>query len=157
MKKNLVFVGIACLVMLAFSFTVMAEDKAKKDEASEDDPYAEENAGDQIVGVEEVTLDQEIIRSRINQNIRGIITCYENALMTNQTLAGRVVVNFNIQVNGTVNDAKVVKNYKGRKTTLTDKKVQKCILERVNKITFPKREKGQPIEINYPFNFTPKG
>jgi len=137
----------------------MEKDKAPepaKEEAKEGDDnyYNEEQAGGVHYEDEEEsdTLDKELIQKTIGGGLNGIRYCYEKELTTNQSLKGRLFVNFQIQLDGKVSDLKVV----DKQTTLKSKKVTQCVLDIVKNFKFAARKKGEPIEINYPFNFQPK-
>ncbi len=137
------------LVMFGLS-AAMAEDTKKK---TEDESYQEEE--DKQAGVhfeeENQVLDKATIQKVIKKRQSGILNCYNTQLQTNHSLAGKVVINFTIQLDGTIQGGKAVK----KATTMKDKKVVKCIEKIVKNLHFPSRKKGEPIEINYPWVFQP--
>ena len=145
--------------ILAFGVFANAQDKpSKKDkDAPTENNDAYEDEGRQIgMDYEEdegsAVLDREDILKVINRKKTSIRGCYEKILQTNQSLKGKLMVNFTIQLNGSVKDASIVKG----KSSMKDKKVTKCVMGIVKNMIFPKRKKGEPMEINFPFNFQPK-
>ncbi|RJO65786.1 MAG: hypothetical protein C4523_15450 [Myxococcales bacterium] len=175
MKSFGSLVLVACLLLIAVPFAQAqmktpnplergggekaAEPAEPKDEAKEagqgeatDDYYEEEQAGGIHYEEEAQVLDKETIKDVIDKRQTGILYCYEKELQTNQKLKGRMLVNFTIQLDGAVAEVKLVAD----KTEIKDKKVTDCVLDIVKSFRFPARKAGEPIEINYPFNFQPK-
>jgi len=125
------------------------------DEAAEEEGYSDEG---RTVGMDykeeegAAVLDREEILKVINMKTTSIRSCYETVLQTNQSLQGKLMVNFFIQLDGSVTDAKIVED----KSTMKEKKVNECVMEIVKNMRFAQRKKGEPMEINFPFNFQPK-
>src|SRR5690606_7229940 len=79
--------------------------------------------------------------------------CYEKYQHENPELQGDVVISFRITSRGRVIDAQV--NPEG--TTLTDENVGSCAANEMKKLTFPEVASNLDTEVNYPFNFKPRG
>lgn len=155
MKSLKGIIGLLALVALLTTFVslAMAEDKkgSKNTKEEEGDYYEEEQAGGINYEDVEVKLDQQDILRVIKKKYASIRSCYETVLQTNQKLKGRLVVHFNIELNGKVSGVNATKD-----STMKEKKVVQCVLDHVKSLIFPERKKGEPIEVNFPFNFQPK-
>jgi hypothetical protein len=79
--------------------------------------------------------------------------CYEKYQHEKPELQGDLVISFRITSRGRVIDAQV--NPEG--TTLTDENVGSCAANEMKKLTFPEVASGRDTEVNYPFNFKPRG
>lgn len=76
----------------------------------------------------------------------GIKFCYEKELQRNPSLAGKVVLNWMINIQGKVSRAYVVSS------TLKSPKVENCLLRQVRRWRFTKPDGGQ-CSVNFPFVF----
>lgn len=94
------------------------------------------------------SMSREIIQRVIRRHLTQIRYCYEQQLVADPTLTGRVDVSFTIGTNGAVADAEV------RSTTLGNAAVETCILEAVRRFQFPSPE-GGVVRVNYPFVLRP--
>lgn len=103
-------------------------------------------------GSQEATgkLEAAAIKAVMNKNASGFKYCYERSLAKNPSLQGKVTISFTIGTKGTVTRAEV----KG--TSLDDAEVEKCILNRMKKLRFPK-PKGGAVKVSYPLIFKPSG
>ncbi len=150
----LAFVMVCAVALFAVSAgESVAQPAAPSDDAGvSDDPYDEKEGG---IDYEEEEKPIELTKGEILKVINGrngIKACYEKELQTDHSLKGRVVVNFTIEVNGTVTGAKAVR----RATKMKNKKVVDCVVEQVALLRFPERVKGPRQEINFPFKFEPE-
>ena len=105
---------------------------------------------------EKVSSDQAVIMGALNRctidsyvrkSVDEIKKCYEDELVKDPKIAGRVVINFIIQATGNVVKSKV------QRTTMNNPKVEQCAAEVVKKIKFPKPKGGGIVIVNYPFLF----
>jgi len=96
-------------------------------------------------------IDKGIIRGVIQRHINEVKWCYEEALVFQPSLAGRVMVQFTIAASGQV-IASVVQH-----STLGHAGVEKCTVEAVRRWQFPKPIGGGIVIVSYPFAFTPSG
>lgn len=88
-------------------------------------------------------LSREVIRRVVTQHRGRIRSCYEAALRTHPSLAGRVTVRFQIAETGSVTSADVVDNTTG------DSNVASCIAAVARRISFPAGD--APTTVSYPF------
>ena len=107
------------------------------------------NAPDVVEGKAEVkgSLDKDIIRRVIRRAMPGIKFCYEQALLTAPTLAGKIKVFFVIAANGAVSSASTTKGI--------DKEVDACVARKISQLSFPAPQGGGIVEVTYPFTFSP--
>lgn len=92
-------------------------------------------------------LDKEIIAALIRKNIGHILYCYERSLSANPNLFGKVSVRFTIGGSGKVESQKI------GETTLRDKRVESCMLEKISNWKFPEPKGGVQVVVTYPFLF----
>jgi len=91
-------------------------------------------------------LDSTVISKILSENIGGIRFCYEKAAKARPGLSGKVIVEFVIAEDGTVESAEAIKVTKGMR------RVKSCILERVYRLRFPPPQGGK-VTVSYPFVF----
>lgn len=94
-------------------------------------------------------VDPELIRKVIRSHLSQVRYCYERALQTAPSLAGRVLVNFQIGTTGTVSAAQVKKG-------LTSE-LDECLRTRVMLWVFPTSANQGLVSVSYPFVFHPSG
>lgn len=85
----------------------------------------------------------EMVRSRMS----AIKSCYDRALRSNPKAEGRVRVEFTIQPNGTVTNARALEN-----TTGSDE-VANCVTSTVSRFRFSDGPSGGSVTFSYPFVF----
>ncbi len=107
------------------------------------------------VGSNDLVLDGGLSRYAINATIAKYLSqvrrCYENELNRNPDIEGLVSVAFEIGGNGMLNYSRV------KKSSLGNKKVEKCITTKMMKWKFPKPKGGVNVKVNYPFMLRPVG
>lgn len=91
-------------------------------------------------------LDKNVIRQHIRSVLPSIEDCYEQELLNDPTLEGRVVVNFLIAPSGVVEEASA----EG-----INEKVASCVADVVKAIQFPKTTNEGYVQVSYPFTFKP--
>jgi hypothetical protein len=94
-------------------------------------------------------LAQAAIKQVVMRHVAEVRACYERELKHRPGLEGRVVVGFSIGLDGRVGDLEV------EETLPDDDAVADCVATRVKTWRFPKPTGGEPIEVRYPFVFTP--
>jgi TonB family protein len=94
-------------------------------------------------------IDKDIIRRVIRQHHNEIRHCYNQGLVRDPNLQGRVAVMFTIGPSGTVPRAAV------SETTLGDRNVGNCVAGAVKRWKFPKPQTGGTAMVTYPFTFSP--
>jgi hypothetical protein len=96
-------------------------------------------------------LSPEVIRRVIWVHLNQIKYCYQQALFKQPTLAGRLLVNFQINPQGQVLELSV------RETTLASDELIACVSEAMRNWEFPPTPTYDGIiEINYPFLLRPR-
>ncbi|MCR9166206.1 MAG: AgmX/PglI C-terminal domain-containing protein [Nannocystaceae bacterium] len=90
-------------------------------------------------------LDKDIIRRVVRSHINQVTHCYNQGLVRDPTLKGRVAIQFTIGSTGKV-PLSVVSS-----TTLKDKNVGNCIAKAVKRWKFPKPDGGATVMVTYPF------
>ena len=95
------------------------------------------------------SLDKGLIREVVRENIDEIRYCYERALMTSPSLAGKVAVKFIISPTGAVCASEVAQS------TVDSAALAVCVAARVRTWTFPKPNGGGLLVVTYPFIFQP--
>jgi Ca-activated chloride channel family protein len=93
------------------------------------------------------SLDKEIVRRVIRMHRREIKFCYEQQLLKDAKLAGKVEVRFVIGPNGDVTAATV------QSSTMKNAKVESCMTKKIRRWVFPKPKGGGVVIVNYPFVF----
>lgn len=91
-------------------------------------------------------LDKDQVGKAIRAHVGEIRYCYETALVRNPSLEGKLLVTFVISAAGTVKSAT-------NKQTNADAGLVKCIIDHLQKWTFPKPYGGTEVEVSYPFIF----
>lgn len=92
-------------------------------------------------------FDANLVLTMVKNRMSAIKSCYDRALRTNPTAAGRVKVEFTIQPNGTVSGARAVEN-----TTGSDE-VASCVVSTVERFRFNPGPQGGSVTFSYPFVF----
>ncbi len=90
-------------------------------------------------------LDADVIAAVIKRYLPQIQHCYETQLVRTPDLKGKVLVGFQIIADGSVKNPLVLES------SLKNKPVEKCILSKVKKWTFPKPKGGGVVGVKYPF------
>ncbi len=90
------------------------------------------------------TLDKDLIRRTIRQHVNEIKFCYEKELTRNNSLEGRVMVQFTISTTGQVVSSVI------QSSSMHNAQVEQCIAGAVHRWQFPKPPAGIVI-VSYPF------
>ena len=88
----------------------------------------------------------ELIRRIVRSHENEVRFCYERALLTDPTLAGRVRIRFSLDAAGMVSRSELAD------TTLPGREVGACIAEAFRRWQFPVG--GGEVEVSYPFQLT---
>ncbi len=94
-------------------------------------------------------LDKDIVRRVVQNHINQVRHCYNEGLVRDPTLRGRVKVQFSIGATGKVPMAVVAE------TSLKDKNVGNCVAKAVKRWRFPKPDGGGTVMVTYPFVLNP--
>jgi len=92
-------------------------------------------------------LTSEEIRGVIVANLNQIRACYESYLQSSPGKSGSVKVKFKIGLSGRVTGASV--------TSSNISQINGCITRKIKRWDFPKPRGGEPVNVTYPFNFSP--
>ena len=93
------------------------------------------------------SLDKEIIRRVVRLHMNEVKYCYDQELVRKANLGGRVSVQFIIAATGQVINSFV------QSTTMSNVRVEKCVVDAVKRWEFPKPTGGGIAIVSYPFNF----
>ena len=94
-------------------------------------------------------LDKDIIRRIVRAHINEVRYCYNQGLVRDPNLKGRVSVQFTIGPTGKVPVAVV------QQSSLKDRDVANCVAKAVKRWTFPKPQGGGNVVVTYPFVLQP--
>ena len=97
------------------------------------------------------SLSREVIRRVIRRHINEVRFCYEQELNSRPDLEGRVQVSFIISPTGAVQSASV------GASTISNARVEGCIVQAVRRWTFPAPDGGGVVGVNYPFVLSSEG
>jgi TonB family protein len=92
-------------------------------------------------------IDRDGIRQVILSNSKQLKSCYEKGLSSNQSLHGKVVLEWQINESGSVPQAKV------KQSTIESAAVESCLLAALRGWRFPPAPAGQIAEVTYPMIF----
>ena len=94
-------------------------------------------------------LSQEAIKRVLDEARPKLVYCYERELQTLHQLAGKVTVDFVIDADGSVSEAKV------KTTTLKNEKAEQCMLGIFAGLKYPKPAGGGTVDVSYPMIYKP--
>jgi TonB family protein len=96
-------------------------------------------------------IDKDVIRRVVRAHINEVRYCYNQGLVGDPNLKGRVAVQFTIGATGKVPLAVV------QESSVNDRNVGNCIAKAVRRWRFPKPENSGLVMVTYPFVLTPAG
>ncbi len=96
------------------------------------------------------SIDKEAVAKVINSHLHEVSSCYERALLKTPGLAGKIVLEWQITVSGSVGYAKT------KSSSMQSAAVESCILTSLKTWKFPPA-KGAGVVITYPFMFNSVG
>ena len=94
-------------------------------------------------------MSQDPVRDVITGQNAKIRACYTRRLKAVPGLAGKVVVRFEIQADGTPNKIEITSS------TVNDSVLERCLVARIKSLRFAARAGGGVLEVSHPFLFTP--
>jgi hypothetical protein len=104
---------------------------------------------DSVKASVEGSLDKEQVREVVRKHIGDVRACYNEGLLEDPELEGRVIVDFVIGEKG-----KVVESAIDDRTDLPDRKTSRCIVDAVSSWKFPAPAEGEVV-VTYPFALSP--
>ncbi len=93
-------------------------------------------------------LPPEVIRRLILSRMGGIRACYDNAILKDPNIAGKLAVKFTINAQGAVSSAQAVD------TTIANAEMVSCVVGVVRRISFPQPDGGETVVVTYPLQFS---
>lgn len=102
-----------------------------------------------LLSMAETKNKNEKFEKPIVRFLPAMKSCRNPDTVTNISVAGTVVVDYEINDKGSLHRLKI----NDEKTTLNDLNVQKCVVDLMKKIKFPKAAKGKIVSISYPVEF----
>ncbi len=94
-------------------------------------------------------LTRDQINAVIHRHMNEIRYCYDAARVRSMDVMGKVVVNFDVAVDGTVTRARAPQS------TVQDSKLDACVLKHLASWKFPRSRSNIATTANYPFVFKP--
>lgn len=95
----------------------------------------------------ELPPEKEDVRSIIISHVGDVSDCYIAALKKNPNLAGKLVLEWEVNPIGDPKNVQVIQSL--------DAKMDKCIVKKLETWAFPLPPNNQVARIRYPFNFSP--
>lgn len=96
-------------------------------------------------------LDPALVQQIIEERLAQVRSCYESALRTDNSLAGKIETAWTIQANGSVSNLQI------SSADLTTPSLHDCIRGRIGAWSFPEPKGGGIVNVKYPFVFSPLG
>ncbi len=96
-----------------------------------------------------IGVSDEAIRQVIADNMNTFTGCYEKSLSLDQTLEGKMVVDWNIVTGGKVENPKI----NDSKTEIIDPKMRACMVQKISSLNFPEPLNTNSFAVSYPFIF----
>ena len=87
------------------------------------------------------------IREVVQKRSNALRNCYEQQLLANPDLSGKIIVFWKIGLDGKVTDASI------KSTTMNNARVESCLTSYIRKLTFDKPDGGICV-VEFPFIFT---
>jgi hypothetical protein len=91
-------------------------------------------------------MSREMVKRVIDQHLQEITYCYENALISNPDIMGRMVFEWKIMMDGRVGEIRIVAS------SVNSHEIHDCIKSAIKSWRFPKPE-GAEVVVSYPFVF----
>ena len=87
------------------------------------------------------------IREVVQKRANALRNCYEQQLLANPDLSGKIIVFWKIGLDGKVTDASI------KSTTMNNARVESCLTQTVRRLRFDKPDGGICV-VEFPFIFT---
>jgi hypothetical protein len=91
-------------------------------------------------------MSREMVKQVIDQHLHEITYCYENALMSNPRIMGRMVFEWKILMDGRVGEVRIAAS------SVNSHEIHDCIRGAIKSWRFPKPQ-GAEVIVSYPFVF----
>ncbi len=96
-------------------------------------------------------LDPNVIRQIIEERLSEIRYCYENALLKDAALSGKIATSWTIRADGSVADILSASD------EIKGEILHPCVRNQIQKWKFPNPKGGGVVKVKYPFLFNPVG
>ncbi len=96
-------------------------------------------------------LDPAIIQQIVQERLAEVRYCYENALLSDVNLGGKVSTSWTIRADGSVSELEAMSDEPRMQ------KIYGCIKERIGRWKFPEPKGGGVVHVKYPFVFSSFG
>ena len=96
---------------------------------------------------EKPVTDKQAIQKVVEENIKELRVCYERLAQRDPNVSGQVEFKWTIQVDGLVENVRVVKSQ------IKDEDTLECMIASLATWKFPKPSRGVVLDIDYPFVF----
>lgn len=94
--------------------------------------------------------DDEKFKKPIIRFLPAMKSCRDSGTKQTMQASGKIVVDYEINDKAELHKIKI----NDEQTTLTDLNLQKCVVDYMKKIKFPKAPKGKTVKITYPVEFS---
>ncbi len=112
------------------------------------DPVNEEGSASN--STDESLSYNDLVNSIVQKGWSLIQYCYQEQLVTNQTLGGKIIIQFVIEPDGSVSSATT------QWTDMHSQEVESCLEHRFKTFRYPPPPDGLPMKVHYPMLFWPK-
>ena len=92
-------------------------------------------------------LTREEVAKVIHSHINEIRYCYESAILSDPSLAGKVLIDFRIGSRGAVDSAQTAGD------SMNNSNVSRCLVAKLKNWKFPSPRGGVQVAVSYPFLF----
>jgi len=93
------------------------------------------------------SLSREQIKKVVMKHVGEINYCYEKGLFDNPGLEGKLNMFWEIKPNGRVGVVRI------KRSTMRSNSVNRCIINVIKKMKFPKPRGGGVVQVGFPFSF----
>lgn len=104
-------------------------------------------SGDPLIGA---GIDKEGVWNVLTSAQRAINHCYNTLLQRNPKASGTVTILIIVGLDGRATSSRV------RKSEISDKTMQGCMLKVIKRLKFPKPQGGTEVEFKMPYGFSPE-
>ena len=95
-------------------------------------------------------IDLNLVQAEIERNLGDLEACYGRALADNPQLSGEVEIHWEISTEGRHTHGCISED------TVADRAVIECVNQLVSQGAYPAAV-GRPVDVTFPFRFTPAG
>ena len=93
-------------------------------------------------------IDKQDVDRAVKMRMDKIRGCYQRSLQRDPSLAGEIVVRFEVQRDGTIGSASI------KRSSIRNSGVESCVREQFLQMTFPPLTGNQTVQVTYPIVFS---